>query len=124
MKKKTLFILSVAIVLAWIVTAPPVQAGSPQQYRWQGVAIGVGASVIGSMLYHHARPPRHYVRPACPPRYSRGHWEWRRTWVPPAYAKTWNPGHYNRRKHWVAGRWIRIETRPGHWRKEKVRVPY
>ena len=139
MKKETLFIWLIGIVLALTITAPPVRAGSPQQHRWQGVAIGVGAAIIGGALYHHTRRPRWhsrpaysqacppqqvYIAPACPPRPSRGHWEWQKTWVPSVCEKTWNPGHYNRRHRWIPGRWIRIETQPGHWRREKVWAPF
>ncbi len=146
MKKKTLLILLAGIVLAWTtVDAPSVVAGSPQQHRWEGVAIGVGAAIIGGTLFHHARrqrrhsrpmytqayPPqqqvyasqqRVYAAPACPPRQRRGHWEWHKTWVPPMHEKTWNPGHYNRRNRWKPGRWIMIETQPGYWSKQKVWV--
>ena len=146
MKKKTLFIMFISIVLAWTITAPPVRAGSPQQHLWQGVAIGVGAAIIGGSLFHHARhsghsrkhmrrhsrpayyqtsPPQQvYVAPACPPRQPRGHWELQKTWVPSVCEKTWNPGHYNRKHRWIPGRWIRIETQPGYFRTEKVWVSY
>ncbi len=150
MKKKTLFILFIGIVLAWTVTAPPVRAGSPQQHRWQGVAIGVGAAIIGGSLFHHSRmsrrhsrpayyqtgppqqvyaapscPPQQvYVAPSCPPRISRGHWELQKTWVPPVCEKTWNPAHYNRKRRWIPGRWIRIERQPGYFRTEKVWMSY
>ncbi len=141
MKKKTLFIWLISIVLAWAVTAPPARAGNPQRHRWEGVAIGVGAAIVGGSLFHHAmrRPRRHsrpvyshaypqqqqvYVAPSCPPRPPRGHWEWQKTWVPPVCQKTWNPGHYNRRNRWIPGRWIMIEKQPGHWRKQKHWVSY
>ncbi len=140
MKKKMLFILLIGIVLTWTVTAPPARAGSPQRHRWEGAAIGVGAAIIGGALLHHARRPRRhsrpvysqacpprqqvYVSPSCPPRPSRGHWEWQKTWVPPVCEKTWNPGHYNRRNRWIPGRWIMIERQPGHWRSEKYWVSY
>ena len=141
MKWKTLFIGLIGIVLACTMSAPPVSAGSPQKHRWEGVAIGVGAALLGGALYHNAHRPWRHSRPAyshpgpprgrgcgpryCPPRRPRpcGHWEWRKTWVPPVCEKTWNPGHYNRRRRWIPGRWIRVETQPGYWQKEKVWVP-
>ena len=145
MKKKTLFILLISIVLVWTVAVLPAWAGrgkgNPQRHRWEGVAIGVGAAILGGALLHHAQPPRRnhsrpvyhqsypqqqqvvYSAPYCPPR-PRGHWEWQKIWVPPVCQKTWNPGHYNRRNHWVPGRWIKIETQPGYWRSEKIWVRY
>ncbi len=106
----------------------------------EGVAIGVGAAILGGALFHHAQhPPRNhsrpvyyqtypqqqqvYVAPYCPPKPS-GHWEWQKIWVPTVCEKTWNPGHYNRRNHWVPGHWIRINKQSGYWRKEKIWVSY
>jgi hypothetical protein len=140
MKKKTLFILLISIVLVWTAAVLPAWAGNPQRHRWEGVAIGVGAAILGGALLHHAQPPRRnhsrpvyyqsypqqqqvYVAPYCPPKPS-GHWEWQKIWVPTVCEKTWNPGHYNRRNHWVPGHWIRINKQSGYWRKEKIWVSY
>ena len=56
---KQLIILSLAVASLCLMVGP-VQAGSPQQYRWEGVAIGVGAAVLGhTLLSSHSYGP-HY----------------------------------------------------------------
>ena len=49
---KKLFI-AVAMVLSLGLTSTSVWAGSKQQHRWEGVAIGVGAAIVGSALINH-----------------------------------------------------------------------
>ncbi len=106
-------------------------AGSKQRHRWEGVAIGVGAAMLGHAIFrsHQAQSQaqavyveperyRHDRRPE--PRH--GHWEWRKSWVSPTFEKVWNPGHYNRRGHWVSGHWIEVKTTDGHWAQERVWV--
>jgi hypothetical protein len=134
MKNKKLIAAALIMLFAFTVSVPSAWAGSPQKYRWEGVAIGVGAAILGKVLLDHhqsyrpeARPaPRptvvqhHYYRPAPPA----GHWETRREWMPPAYENLWNPGHYDRRGHWIEGHWMRLQTQPGYWAEKKVWVPY
>ncbi|NNF99135.1 MAG: hypothetical protein HKM93_07130 [Desulfobacteraceae bacterium] len=112
-------------------------AGREQRARWEGVAIGVAATLVGQAIldhhhggYHqpatvrvnvgprHRGPGRRHYPP--PPRPQRGHWEVRKVWVPPVCEKVWNPGHYNRRGHWVPGHWITVESAPGYWKKERI----
>jgi hypothetical protein len=109
-------------------------AGSKQRYRWEGVAIGVGAAILGHAIYqaHRAadQPRVVYVEPPPPPAYRyrhgpkhhRGHWELQKTWVPPTYQRAWNPGHYDRRGNWVPGAWIELKTSDGYWRQERIWV--
>lgn len=116
MKKKTLIIIGFATIFTLSVTLTSAWAGSPQQYRWEGVAIGVGAAILGSaLLYDHAYapppvrvvyrhpypPPRVYYPPPrvidrrpCPPRHkyysqprNHQHWKYR------------NGGYPNHRRH-------------------------
>lgn len=125
----TLAFLSIFILIA----ARPVDswAGSPQSHRWEGVAIGVGAAIIGSALIKACQnsqqaaydPYPVSARPHRRPPVPSGYWESRPVWVPPIYEKRWNPGHYNRHGRWVQGRWIQIETEPGYWTEQKVWVP-
>jgi hypothetical protein len=133
MKIKNLIIILLTMVFSLSLIAPSVWAGSTQRHRWEGVAIGLGAAIVGSALlsnrvysypaptvvYRHPGPPRHGYYP--PPR-RRGHWEFRKVWVPPTYEEVWNPGHYDINGQWVPGRWIEIEKEPGYWTKEKVWV--
>ncbi|MCP4148102.1 MAG: hypothetical protein GY757_10175, partial [bacterium] len=111
---------------------------SKQRHRWEGVAIGVGAAMLGSAILHdiHRRPvrPRVTYRPYCEPRprycpprrrtERRGHWESKKVWVPPILEKTWNPGHYDYDNNWIPGKWIRVEVEPGYWKYERVWVSY
>ncbi|MBW2266259.1 MAG: hypothetical protein JRF28_08905 [Deltaproteobacteria bacterium] len=74
MKKQiSIFVLVTALLLLFSVD--PVWAGSRARYRWEGVAIGLGAAIIGSALIHcyepqysssmvfYDRPPVRYVPP-------------------------------------------------------------
>lgn len=120
-------------------TAPSALAGAKQRHRWEGVAIGVGAAILGHAIvhghqtHHYNRPQRgggtviirddrgrcdypkrgyrnrHHSRP------PRGHWESQRVWMAPVYEKVWNPGHYDANQQWVPGQWIHIVKEPGHW---------
>ena len=126
---------SVMAIFITIAVSTPALARSPQHHRWEGVAIGIGAAILGKALFEaHRRPyaeaaPQpvvveqnsYYAQPEPEPA---GYWEIRKHWVPPVVKKVWNPGHYNRRGHWVSGHWISIEEAPGHWIEKKVWVPY
>lgn len=132
--KKQVTITILAIVTVFAFTTPTL-AGSPQQHRWEGVAIGIGAVVLGKALFdanHHPHTPRapqhvvasytHYDRePVYEPA---GHWEMRKHWIPPVFKKVWNPGHYNRHGHWVPGHWLQVEVESGYWVKRKEWVPH
>ncbi|MEJ2658964.1 MAG: hypothetical protein P8012_17545 [Desulfobacterales bacterium] len=108
MKKKKYIIMIIATVFTVSFVVSSAWAGSPQQYRWEGVAIGVGAVIVGSALLNnclYAHPPvrvvyRHVERPRhgfySPSRY-RAHWSVEKRWGPNRSRRVWNPGHYNRR---------------------------
>lgn len=53
MKMAKKFIIAVATVLTFCMMSPSVWAGSKQQHLWEGVAIGVGAAIVGSTLINH-----------------------------------------------------------------------
>jgi hypothetical protein len=124
-----------AAVLGTVIAVSPSWAGSKQRHRWEGVAIGIGAAILGKAIldtYHHnyhatgphagpAIVEHHYHQ--APPEPA-GYWETRKEWIPPVYTKKWNPGHHNRHGHWVEGHWLRIEVQPGYWEYQKVWVPY
>ena len=133
MKNRSLFMLIVSIVISIGIIASPVWAGNVQRNRWEGVAIGIGAAILGKVIFDHVqqhRPPSRMVygkhRYPEPDYYPRpkpfGHWETRRVWVSPVYKRVWNPGHYNRRGRWVSGRWIKIEKQHGYWKEERIWV--
>ena len=108
MKTRKLLIGLFVALLAIAIVSTPALAGSKQRHRWEGVAIGVGAAILGHAIYQahkeESRAQVVYVEPEPEQRYHRrqgpkrrhGHWEWQRTWVAPTYEKVWNPGHYNR----------------------------
>lgn len=126
--KNRLVILAVVLTSMALLTAPAL-AGSKQRHRWEGVAIGVGAAILGHAIYQaHKEAPRPRVvyanpKPArhlSPPKHRQGHWEWQKTWVAPTYESVWNPGHYDRRGRWVQGHWIEVKTSDGYWTQERV----
>ncbi len=55
MKMTKKLIIAVAAILSLGLMSTSAWAGSKQQHRWEGVAIGVGAAIVGSALIsHHA----------------------------------------------------------------------
>lgn len=129
-KKSFLIILVCCLITAF--TSTTVFAGSTQKHRWEGVAIGIGAALLGSALIHQhkmRRPPEPvpngpFISKRPPRRYEQhqGYWETREIWMPPTYKKVWNPGHYNRHGNWIEGHWIKIIDKEGHWIRERVWV--
>lgn len=139
MKIKTTLISLTILLFAMSLAASSALAGSKQRYRWEGVAIGVGAAILGHAIIqsHRAEPQRPVVhthpqpayRPHQPAGQRQGHWEWRSVWVPPNHETVWNPGHYNHKGRWVPGHWIHVQTTQGHWTQARVwvargRAPY
>ena len=118
--------------------AGPAWAGNEQRNRWEGVAIGLGAAILGSAFlnqqnissqpsgsyYPRSRKNHHrqYDRHRSQAPVARGYWEIRKVWVAPVYEKVWNPGHYNRKGRWMEARWIRVERSAGYWEKQRVWV--
>jgi hypothetical protein len=130
--RKIITILMAAVFFLTI-SAPVAFAGSKQRYRWQGVAIGLGAAILGNAILNSDRydsPPDRVVvidRDCRKPRYCdrdyrRGQWEIRKIWVEPVCERVWNPGHYNRHHQWVPGQYITIEKSPGYWEEKRVWV--
>ena len=135
MNLKKLPLIMIAVFLSLLFAANWSWAGNVQRNRWEGVAIGIGAAILGSALINQHRysppppatacyptyretKPKRYHRP--PPKY--GYWEIRKEWVPPIYRRVWNPGHYTPRGKWVPAGWIEIVDRPGFWEERRVRV--
>jgi hypothetical protein len=135
MKPKAIMIASFLAIFVTVATIPDnTWAGSTQRHRWEGVAIGIGAAIIGSALINSLHGSPAVVGPAPTqaavhyyherPRAPKGYWTIEKEWVEPTCKKEWNPGHYNRRGQWVPGGWIQLEVEPGHWIERKVWVPY
>ena len=121
MEKKKLLTLLIAAVLSCFFLITSVYAGSKHSYRRQGIAIGLGAAILGSALYKTLSHPKLIVpnahvfsHPARRKHWNQGYWETRKEWGPPAYQRVWNPGHYNRHGAWVRGHWIKIVDRQGY----------
>jgi len=105
MKKKNLTIVLLAMVFTLLFISPSAWAGSPQQYRWEGAAIGAGAVILGGALInaciYPCPAPRVVYRQPCPPRYGyyqpprhhRGHWKARKRWRPQHYKETRHRGY-------------------------------
>jgi hypothetical protein len=129
--KKTI-ILTITMIFFLSLLAPSAYAGSKQRHRWQGVAIGLGAAILGHAIVNSDRyessPERVVVidrdchRQRYSNRHHRGEWEVRKTWVAPRCERVWNPAHYNEYNQWVPGQNITIETGQGYWVKERVWV--
>ena len=131
MKKRLLSLIVITTAFTLTLTANSAFAGGRHHEYWKGIAIGVGAAILGSAILNHNNytPPRDYENcyvpaPVHVKKYSnrRGHWEVRDEWVPPTDRKVWNPGHYNRRGDWIRGAWIQIVDNPGYWREDRVWV--
>ena len=133
MKNNHVLTLWIIVMLSLSLVAPTVWAGNVQRNRWEGVAIGIGAALLGSAIYNHRlsnRTEREVVYHSPP--YSRhkphyrhrpgGYWELRKEWIPPTHKEVWNPGHYNRQGRWVEGHWMEIEKEPGYWVEKRVWV--
>ena len=126
--KRLIMILFVAI-FSFTVTTSAAWAGSAQHHRLEGLALGIGALIIGKAILDAHRGDHHVEAHVGAYRYDRPvhrrphrHWEIQRVWIPAKYEKVWNPGHYSRRGHWIPGHWRRIEIEPGYWTRQRVRV--
>ena len=143
MNKKTLFVLILVSIFSLTILVPSARAGSKQKHRWEGVAIGIGAAILGGALVKQYNSPSHRKYTYVPgPRFKQhprkdyyrkqpnknnrrhGHWEMRKEWVPHTYKRVWNPAHYNRRGEWVPGGWIEVMDKPGYWTETRVWVAF
>jgi len=128
MTKKKLIVLLVALILSFSFAASSAWAGSRHRHRMQGVAIGLGAAIIGGALLHNYSRDHHQTVDynSCPPPVydppSYGYWEIKRIWVPPTHQRYWRRGHHNHRGYWVPGRWDHRIDRPGFWKEKRIWV--
>ncbi len=63
MNKKKVFIIMLTSILVFCYAATSAWAGPKQRYRWEGVAIGVGAAIVGSTLINHYGCSSYYGPP-------------------------------------------------------------
>ena len=123
-----------------VMIGSPALAGNVQRTRWEGVAIGVAATLLGQALLDHHRTA--YAQPApvpakgyrhhdhqvsTPPGNGRTiarHRNFQKVWVPPVYKKIWNPAHYDRQGRWVPWHWIQTQIAPGYWTKQRIASAY
>ena len=70
MKTSNGLILTIAAVVSLCLVSTSAWAGSAQQHRWEGVAIGIGAAIVGSAIIHHHGHSHHATAPV---RYGHGH---------------------------------------------------
>jgi len=98
MKKILIVLMSCMLLIA--VSSLQAQAGSKQRYRWEGIAIGIGASILGNALlnYQHPYPPH-------PGYYPSKHWRMKRAKrVPPIHKRKYRAdGYYGYNGKWVPG---------------------
>jgi hypothetical protein len=120
-------VLAVALVGSLVLSLLPsaALAGDPHavRNRWEGVAIGAGAAVLGGLLLHALYKP--YPAVAAPQVYAPPPV----VYAPPVVEyRTWVPGHYEdrwvpvteRQRVWVEGHVANGWWVPGHW-EQRVR---
>jgi hypothetical protein len=66
MKNKKVSVVMVVTMLCVCFVATSAWAGPEQRYRWEGVAIGVGAAILGNALFNacYSSPTPVYYSPA------------------------------------------------------------
>lgn len=104
MKKKKTFIILLTVILGLSFIVTSAWAGSKQRYRWEGVAIGIGAAIVGSALINHNYGYSYY---GPPPVYSFNY-----SYNSPPPHRHWKPYHPHRYRHWKP----RHPHRYRHWR--------
>ena len=117
MKKKKGLVLLLIVCLCLALSASSARAGSKQRHRWEGVAIGLSAAILGgALLQHHSQhrcTPAPAYCPPPPPRRAYHHprsWKMKRVWVPRKVTRIWHEGYWEKR------------VQPGHWREKRMRV--
>ncbi|MDM8551669.1 hypothetical protein QUF72_16400 [Desulfobacterales bacterium HSG2] len=130
---KKFFVTLIVAVVCLSFSAASVWAGSKQRRRWEGVAIGIGAAILGHALInknHHrssAADKGAYYAPSCrsrevarpvyrnPPAHRN----------PPAYngpPRRHSRGHWEMRRIWVPPTYTEVWN-PGHYNHRREWVP-
>ena len=127
--KKSVFIAMLSTILCCSFVGTPAWAGDKQRHRWEGVAIGIGAVILGNALlngcYYSQPPPVVYHRPApvyytpAPVYYSPAPVYYRPCRPVFVYYTPPPPRHGVHRKLHHGSRYARCAPRPrtycGHW---------
>jgi len=140
MKSKTTIATAVAVIFAFVVLAPEAQAGNVQRNRWEGIAIGLGAAILGSAILgqyrlDHSREPvqatvsdlrrelpkyREPVYYRTPDPESKHH---RHRYIRADHPKRHRcKGKWEMRKEWVPPTYKRVWN-PGHYNRRGKWVP-
>ena len=138
MKKKSLITLIITSVFTFVALTPVAHAGNVQRQRWEGIAIGLGAAIIGAALLNQQKEytqqpqttykstpgygdtPSRYYRPEYDPephhRYAPKHHN-------PGYHKgQHHRGHWEVRKEWVPPTLKKVWN-PGHYTRHGKWIP-
>jgi len=136
---KQLISMTTAVVMLILLATAPAHADRKTR---EGFMLGVGAAVLGSMIYQGLNHPyghREPYRHAGPPAYERGpqcqdnrwhaqrpagYWGIKKVWVEPVYETRRHPGHPKNKGKWNSGRHERYMVRDGHWKEVRVWVRY
>ena len=141
MKKKSLFALIIAFIFTFVVLAPTAHAGNVQRQRWEGIAIGLGAAIIGSAIFNQHRndnytqqirttynsTPKHgdrqfgHYRPEYGPEPDHRYGPHRHHYSPKHHSRGYHKGHQHRgywevRKEWVPSTYKKVWN-PGHYNR-------
>ncbi len=134
---KYLISMTTAVVMFICLSTVPAQADRKTR---EGFLLGVGAAVLGSVIYQGLNQPyayrgtqRHHSPPAyyndrgtqCrnPRMYHRGpagRWEVKRIWVEPGRDARWQSDHRHRKGKWNHSRHDKFKGRDGY--RNEVRV--
>ena len=127
MKKFIVITIIILIILFILFGQKQSEAGSSQQYRWEGVIIGLGAAILGGAVIsqhnsyyrnrHRPYPRNHYQPPSHHPPQHECIVPF---WVPARYRYTWVDGRYDHHGNWKPGRWAKWTVRPGYWQERNI----
>lgn len=131
---KKFAITSIALIFLLSVASTQALAGSKQQHRWEGVAIGVGATLLGAALLsehsshdgyrvsaHIGYPPRDAYRHSYGHSYKHSYRHSHRDFDRDRHHK-YRRGHWETRRVWVGPVHDRVWN-PPHYNRRGHRIP-
>lgn len=134
---KHLISITTAVVVFICLSTAPAQADRKTR---EGFLLGVGAAVLGSVIYQGLNQPyayqgsqRHHGptvyyntrgtqcrNPRMYDRHSAGRWEGRQIWVKPGHDSRWKSDRHHRKGKWNNSRHDKFKGRDGY--RNEVRV--